>query len=159
MNAPISKNTVKQEIQHDLKESLLRKDILRTSTLRMLLAAINNKEIELGRKEEGISNEEIFAVLRTEIKKRKDAAVGFRNGGKEKEAAKEEDEIAIIQEYLPQEISDEEIRVAVKTAIDKSKAVSLRDFGKAMKEVMVILKGKASGERISRIVKEELKEL
>ena len=79
-----------KRIQSDLKRSLMEKDILRVSTLRLLIAAIKNKEIELGKKKEGVSNEEIIAILRSEIKKRKDAAVGFRGGRREDDAVKEE---------------------------------------------------------------------
>ncbi|OHA14105.1 MAG: hypothetical protein A2909_02820 [Candidatus Tagabacteria bacterium RIFCSPLOWO2_01_FULL_39_11] len=145
-----------KRIQSDLKRSLMEKDILRVSTLRLLIAAIKNKEIELGKKKEGVPNDEIIAILRSEIKKRKDAAVGFRGGRREDDAVKEEKEMKILQEYLPEDISDYEIREVVKKAIKKSGASSAHDFGKAMKETMAILKGKASGDKVAVILKEEL---
>ena len=114
-----------QQIQKDLKEAMINKDALRLSVLRMLSASFKNKEIELGKKDEGLSDSDMLAVVKTEVKKRKDAAVGFRNGDREESALKEEEEMKILQKYLPAEVGDEEIEKALNIKLraeDRQKA-------------------------------------
>ena len=144
------------KIKEDLKSAMKAGETTRISTIRMLLSAIHNKEIELGKKEAGLSDEEVMDVIRTESKKRRDAIEGFEKGGRAESAAQEKEELGILEKYLPPEISDEELLAVVKKGIEESGAVSPADFGKVMKILSPILKGKASGSRIASAVKKEL---
>src|SRR3989344_7457626 len=99
---------LKEKIQTDMKESWRAQDVLRLSTLRMLVAAISNKEIELRKKDSGLSDEEVLDVVKSESKKRKDSMVEFGKGGRSDLVRKESDELKVLLEYLPPELSDEE---------------------------------------------------
>ncbi len=147
---------LKDKIAEDQKNSLKEGDTLRLSTLRMLSAAVANKEIELRKKDVGLSDQEILGVISSEAKKRKDAAEGYRTGAREELAQKEEAELKILQSYLPPEISEEDLRRIIKDGIREAGAVNQQDFAKVMKVIMPTLKGKASGDRISGALKEEL---
>ena len=144
---------MKQKIQQDLKQSLLEKNELKTGTLRMVLAALVNKEKERGAQ---ITEEEAQSVLLAEAKKRKEAAEAFEKGGRPEMAEKERKELEILQAYLPEQMSEEEIRAAVKEAIEQTGASSAQDMGKVMAAVMSKLKGRADGVLVSSVVKEEL---
>lgn len=146
------------QIEADLKDALRRREQLRLSVLRMLFASIHNREIEKRTKtgSSGLDDEEILGVLRQELKKRKDAAEGFEKGGRSDSAAKEREEAHIIQAYLPQEISDEELERVVRGVISGLGAVIGKDFGKVMGEVMKRAKGLAAGDRASALVKKLL---
>lgn len=148
-------NSLKEKIEGDLKEALRAKDELRLSTLRMISAAIHNREIEKRTKtgESELTEEEIALVLRTEIKKRKDAAEGFEKGSRADRAEKERQEGEIIQKYLPAELSDEEIEKIVREVVSGLGEVTQKDFGRVMGEVMKKTRGQASGERVSGAVK------
>ncbi len=145
-----------EKIKEDLKEAMRAAQTTRISTIRMLLSAIHNKEIELGKKETGLTDEEVMDVIRSETKKRRDAIEGFEKGGRPELAQQEKDELAILESYLPPEISDEELLAVVKKGIEESGAVSPADFGKVMKIISPLLKGKASGSRIASALKKEL---
>jgi len=149
-------NLAKNKITENLKESMKKGDALRTSTIRMLISAIHNKEIELGKKETGLSDEETMDVIRSEAKKRKDAVSGFEQASRPELAQSEKEELAILESYLPPEISDEELLAIVKKGIIDAGATSPADFGKVMKILSPLLKGKASGSRIVDAVKKEL---
>lgn len=139
-------------IREDLKTALKGGDAFRSSVLRMALAAVSNKEIQLLKKGVGLSDKEVEEVIRAEVKKRKDAAAEFSKGGREDLAVKETKEAEVLSAYLPPELSDEEIERIVKDGIREAGATSKADFGKVMKTVMPVLKGKASGDRISAIL-------
>src|SRR3989344_2010932 len=98
-----------QKISEDLKQSMKDKDALRTSTLRMLLAAIKNKEISLTKKDTGLSEDELLQVIRLEVKKRKEAAEGFEKGGRAEMSEKEKKEGEILEAYFPSEPFDTEL--------------------------------------------------
>lgn len=154
---------LKDKIAKDQKNALKDGDALRLSTLRMLSAAVANKEIELRKKDVGLSDREILDVISSEAKKRKDAAQGYRTGAREELVQKEEAELKILQSYLPPEISEEDLRRIIKDGIreaglpaGKAGAATQQDFAKVMKVIMPTLKGKAAGDRISGALKEEL---
>ena len=147
---------LKDKIAEDQKNALKEGDALRLSTLRMLSAAVANKEIELRKKDVGLSDREILDVISSEAKKRKDASQGYRTGCREELAQKEEAELKILQSYLPPEISEEDLRRIIKDGIREAGAANQQDFAKVMKVIMPTLKGKASGDRISGALKEEL---
>lgn len=151
----------KEKIQNDLKEAMRSHDELRLSVLRMLSSAIHNKELEKRAKSgktEELIEEEIVAVIRSEIKKRRDAVVGFQKGGRAEAAEKEAAEAKILEAYLPAELSDEEIEKAVKEVIMGIGAVTQKDFGKIMGESMKRLKWQAGGGRVATAVKRGLQQ-
>ena len=147
---------LKKKLEAELKSAMKAGETLKVSVLRMVLAAINNREIEVLKKDVGLSDEEAIDVLSKELKKRKDAAVEFRRGGREESALKEEQEAEMISCYLPEEIADEELERIVSESVRESGSSSPADFGRVMKTAMAVLKGKASGDRVSEVVKKAL---
>ena len=151
-------SSIRERITQGMKEALRNKEELRLSVLRMTSSALHNREIE--KRSKGafpeLSEEEVAAVLRGEIKKRRDASEGFIKGGRMNSAEKEQEEAGIIQSYLPPECSDAEVERAVHAAIGVTGASSGKDFGKVMGEAMKQLKGQASGDRVSMAVKKFL---
>ncbi len=150
---------MKDKIALDIKAALRNRDELRLSVLRMLSAAIHNRELEkrakAGKPEE-LSEEEIVAVIRSEVKKRRDAIEGFEKGGRKDLASKESVELKILEAYLPQEIADEEIEKIVSEVVTQFGSVTQKDFGRVMGEVMKKVKGQASGDRVSAAVRKVL---
>ncbi|MBI2023379.1 GatB/YqeY domain-containing protein [Candidatus Giovannonibacteria bacterium] len=147
---------LKQKISDDIKEAMIKKEAVKLSTLRMLSASITNKEISLLKKDVGLSDEEVVEVLSTEANRRKDAIAEFTKGGRGDLADKEAEELEILKTYLPPEISDDELLRIIKDGIRETGAVSEKEFGKVMKIIMPALKGRASGDRISGKLREEL---
>jgi len=148
--------TLKQKISDDQKSALKdgRKEEL--STLRMLSSAIANKEIDLRKKDIGLSDSEVSDVINSEVKKRKDAVLEYKKAGRDESAKKEEFELRVLKKYLPPEIGDVDLMRIVCDGIRETGAASAADFPKVMKSIMPTLKGKASGDRISEAVKKEL---
>ena len=160
---------LKQAIQNDLIRAVKEGDEITRSTLRMVLAFLHNREIEKKTKlkkqgkiedeviKEGeLIDEEIIEVIFSEVKKRKEAIEGFEKGKREDLIKKEKAELEILQAYLPEQLSEEEIRKLTKSAIEKVGAEEMKDMGKVMGEIMPKVKGKADGGMVSRIVKELL---
>ncbi len=147
---------LKQLIEKDLKDSMLSRDELKRSVLRMLISSIRNKEIELQKKDSGLLDEEVQAVITSEVKRRKDSIAEFEKGGRKDLVDSENDELQILASYLPPELSDDEIKEIVVAGIKESNATSQKDFGNAMRAIMPLVKGKASGERVSAILKDQL---
>jgi len=145
--------SLKDKISDDLKTAMKAKDPVRTGVIRMSIAAIVNKQIELGRE---LSDEDVISVLATEAKKRRDAAEQFRNGGRDELADKEEAEFAVLKEYLPEQMGEDEIRTIVKDVIAAAGAESMKDLGAVMKQLMPKVKGKADGALVNKIVRSEL---
>ena len=147
---------LKQTLEADLKEAMKAGNDVVRSTLRMLLSAGRNKEIEIRKKDIGLSDEEVIETINTEVKRRRDAIEGFQKGSRPELAAAEEAELLVLQKYLPPELADEELARVVQNGIRETNAKSEKDFSAVMKAIMPVLKGKASGDRISAIVKREL---
>lgn len=147
---------LKQKLEDDLKTALKAGDSLRVSTLRLALAATLNREIELRKKDVGLSDEETLEVLRSEMKKRKDALEQFRKGDREDLAKKEGNEAEILKAYLPREMSDSQLEQIVLQSVREVGHRTQADFGKAMKVAMVVLKGRVGGERVAKAVKKAL---
>lgn len=148
------------KIRSDLKQAQLSRDEIKVSTLRLLLSEIKNAEISKGNT---LSDEEIVSVVQKEVKKRKEAAVGFRAGGREETALKEEAEAKILETYLPArpaggsaQMSTEELTNIVLTTINEMGAKGISDMGKVIGAVMGKVKGQADGASVSQIVKEKL---
>ena len=145
---------MKQNIQEELKKALLQRDELKTGTLRMLLAALINKEKE---KNQGpLTEEQIQSVILSEVKKRKEAVEAFTKGGRPEMAEKESKELEILQRYLPEQLPEEEVRKLVAEAIEQTGAAKAQDMGKVMAALMPKVKGKADGSLVSALVKELL---
>ena len=145
-----------EQIQQDLKEAQLGRDEVKVSTLRLLLSEIHNKEISKGPPVGGLTDEDIVVIIQREVKKRKEAAAGFRAGLREEQAQREELEAKILEEYLPAQISNEELTELVDQSIKELGATTLADMGKVMGTVMSKVKGRADGNIVSSIVKERL---
>lgn len=151
--------TFKEKIQNDTKEAMKAKDELKLSVLRMLSSAVKNKELEKRAKtgkEEALNDEGIVAAVRSEAKKRKDAAQEFEKGGRKDLAEKETMELKILENYLPAEMPDEDLEKIAKEVIAGSGEVTQKDFGRVMGEVMKRVKGEAGGDRVSAAVKKLL---
>lgn len=144
---------MKQQIQQELREALLQKDEVKTSVLRMLLAAFVNKEKEKGTE---LTLEQAQAIVQSEAKRRKESIEAFEKGGRQDLAGKEKAELEILKKYLPEQLSEEEVRKLVAEAIGETGATNPQDIGKVMAAVMPKLKGKADGALVNAIVKESL---
>ena len=153
--------TLKGKIQEDLNSAIKSKREIETSTLRMLSAAILNKEKEKryksGKSEDiPLTDEEITEVVFNEVKKRKEAIELYEKGDRQELADKEKKEAEILQKYLPEQLTEEEVKKLVKEAITKVGAKEQKDMGKVMAELMPQVKGKADGGLVSKVVKELL---
>lgn len=146
--------SLKQQIISDLTASMKAQDAPRTSTLRMVKAAVMNREIEKGGE---LDDEEMMKLLRSLVKQRRDSVEQYEKGGRQELADKEKTEIDIIEAYLPQAASREAIEAAVAAAISETGASSMKDMGKVMKAAQAALAGKnADGRTVSEIVKAQL---
>lgn len=141
------------QIQNDLKNAQLARDEVKVSALRLLISEIRNKEIEKGAV---LSDEDIVSVVQKEAKKRKEAAEGFRKGAREDSALKEEAELKILEGYLPEQISTEELTKIVSEVITETGATTMADMGKVIGAVMGRVKGRAEGSAVSAIAKQKL---
>ena len=143
--------TLAEKIVSDLTASMKAQDAARTSTLRMVKAAMMNRQIEKGGQ---LDDEEISRLLRSLVKQRRDSIEQYEKAGRNELADKESQEIKIIEAYLPQAASEEEIAQAVQSAIAETGATSMKDMGKVMKAAQALLAGKnADGKTISELVK------
>jgi hypothetical protein len=143
-----------EQIEKDLVAAMKAKEELRLSVLRMAKAALVNKKIELGK---ALGDAEALAVLRTLIKQRRDSVEQFRKGNRDDLADKEEAEIKIVEHYLPEGASEEEIDAAVAVAIQETGATSAKDLGKVMKAAMAKLAGKTvDGKHVNEKVRAKL---
>lgn len=146
--------SLKQQIISDLTASMKAQDAPRTSTLRMVKAAVMNREIEKGGE---LDDEEMMKLLRSLVKQRRDSVEQYEKGGRQDLADKEKAEIEVIEAYLPQAASREEIETAVTAAISETGASTMKDMGSVMKAVQAALSGKnADGRTVSEIVKAKL---
>jgi uncharacterized protein YqeY len=128
-------------------------DVLRRDVLRMALNAAYNLEKKEGRP---LSEDELVAVLAREVKTRRESVEAFRAGRREDLATKEEAEIAIVTEYLPQQLTDDELRAMIAEAIEATAAASARDLGRVMGAVAPRTRGRADGRRVSELVAQAL---
>lgn len=145
---------LRELIPEDLKNALRNKNTFELSVLRMLQAALKNKEID--KRKEALTDEDVISVIGTEIKKRRDAAREFEKVNRPDAADQEKAEIEILMKYMPQQMSEDEIRDAVIKAVEDTQAESMQDIGKVMKVLMPQVKGKADGSIVNKIVKEAL---
>ncbi len=147
---------LKDTISEDLKKAMKSGEKLRLETLRTIRAALMEKEIEKRGTGTGITPEDELGVMTTAAKKRKESIEQFQNGGRPELAEQERKELAIIQGYLPRQLSTEELEKAVRDIVAQAGATGPGDFGKVMPQVMKQLKGKADGRLIQETVKKML---
>ncbi|MBC7320888.1 GatB/YqeY domain-containing protein [bacterium] len=147
-----------ERINKDYIEAKKNHDTLRESVLNLLKSNIKYKEIEAKGKGKTLEDNDIIDLIKQEIKKRKESIELYKQGGRQELVEKESLELKILQEYLPEQLSEEEIRAILVKIIENIGAVNMKDFGKVMKEAMKDLKGKADGETIRKIAEGLLKE-
>lgn len=145
--------TIKERLKEDMKSAMKSRDQARLSAIRMAQNALNNKEKDLRRE---LAEQEAEAVIASEVKKRREALEQYRSAGRDDLAEKESAEIGALAGYLPEQLSEEDIRRIVTKAIGKTGAASIKDIGRVMKEVMPLVKGRADGAVVNGIVKELL---
>lgn len=146
----------KKELQEELKNAMLAKDELKVSVLRLLLSAINYYEIQKGGAGYQATDEDVLSVIQKEAKQRRDSIEEFKKAGRQELIDRESKELDILKKYLPQQMSEEEIKKLVENAISQTDAKTIADMGKVMSTLMPKIKGKADGTRVSKIVKELL---
>jgi uncharacterized protein YqeY len=146
---------LKEKLQEDLKQAVRDRDETRKTTLRLALAAIKNAEIAKGRE---LDNNELVAVISQQAKQRRESIAQFAEGGRQDLVAQEEEELKLLLEYLPRQLSEEEIRTRASEVIEQVKATSPAQMGEVMRVLMPELKGKADGQVANRIVRELLAE-
>jgi hypothetical protein len=140
-------------LEDELKQAMLARDDERRDALRLIISSLRAAEKELQRP---LSDEEELQVLQRERKRRNEAAEAFRSGGREEQAAAEERELAVLQEFMPEPLSDDELEEIVDNAIAEVGATSMRQVGRVMADVMPQVAGRADGSRVSQLVREKL---
>lgn len=150
-------STLKDRLRNDLTAAIKAREEVRSSTLRMVLTAITNAEVA-GKEHRDLTDDDIIGVLSTEAKKRREAATAFAEGGREEMAAKEQAEAAVLAEYLPAQLSAEEIVGIVTEAIERTGAAGegMRAMGKVMGVVQPQVKGRADGSAVAAEVRRQL---
>ncbi len=163
---------LKHQIQTDVTDALKQGNAKVAEVLRMTISAINAKEKEKRYKiskekanaseetlvkESELADEEIISVLSSEIKKRKDAIALYEQGNRPELAEREKEEIAMLQKYLPEQISPDELKKLIEESINKVEAKEMKDMGKVMADLAPKVKGRADNSEISKIIKEILK--
>jgi uncharacterized protein YqeY len=143
----------KEQLSADLKDAMRAKDVLRKRVLRLALASIKNAEIE---KKGELSEDEIVKVLQKEVKERRDTIEGAQKAGRDDLVAEAEAEIAVLEGYLPQPLSEAELEALVRETIAEVGATSMKEMGKVMSAVMPKIQGRAEGKAVSRMVRKLL---
>ncbi len=147
---------LKQQLKDELKQSMLAKNTETTSVLRMILSAVGYAEINKGGAGYTATDEDVMEVIQKEAKQHKDSIEQFTNAGRTDLVAKEESELALLQKYLPEQLSEDEIKKLVAEAVTQTGASTLQDMGKVMGALMTKVKGKADGGLVSKLVREAL---
>jgi uncharacterized protein YqeY len=145
--------TLIEELGDDVKDAMRAGDTARRDALRLILASLKSAEKDLLRP---LTEDEELQVLQRERKKRIEAAEAFRGGGREEQAAKEEAELAVLEEFMPEPLTEEELERILDDAIAENGATSMRDMGRVMKDVMPQIAGRADGAAVSQMLREKL---
>jgi uncharacterized protein len=141
------------QLDQEMKMALKNKDKQKLSTIRMLKSAIKKEEID---KKRPLNDDEIISVIMREVKQRKDSLAEYKAAGRDDLAEKEQAEIDILSAYLPEQMSEEELKALVQQVIDEVGAGSKADMGKVMSAIMPKVKGRAEGRLVNRMVQEAL---
>jgi len=145
--------SLQERISAALKDAMRARDEVKMATLRLVLTAIKNREKEA---RSLLEDQEVISVITTQIKQRRESIEQYRQAGREDLAQREESELQILQGYMPEQVSEEEISNTLDEIIAEVGAVSMKDMGKVMKAAMAKLAGKAEGGAINAMVKEKL---
>jgi uncharacterized protein YqeY len=140
-------------LEDELKQAMVARDSERRDTLRLILSSLRSAQKELQRP---LHDDEELQVLQRERKQRNEAAEAFRTGGREEQADAEERELAVLEEFMPEPLSEEELEEIVDDAIAEVGATSMRDIGRVMADVMPQVAGRADGSAVSQLVREKL---
>ena len=146
---------MRDKISRSMKDALKAGDKVALSTIRLIAAALKDRDITArgNGTSEGISDDEILLMLQTMIKQRRESSVMYRDAGRNELAETEELEIKIIEEFLPEQLGEDEIKVAIETAISQTNAISVKDMGKVMGYLKEEYTGKMDFSKISANVK------
>jgi uncharacterized protein len=146
-----------QQVVGDLTSAMKARDRARTSALRMVVSALKNRAIEQGMGPQGeLDDAEVEKILASEVKRRREAAQAYREAGREEQAASEEAELAVYEDYLPEQLDDAELEQLVDEAIAEVGAEDVKQMGQVMKVAMGKVAGRAEGARVSARVKQRL---
>lgn len=145
--------SLKNQLTSDMKEAMKAKQAVRLGTIRQLRSAIKNKEIDLGKE---LDDDAVISVIGTQVKQRREAAQMYRDNQRPELADKEEAELVVLQDYLPAQLSEAELRVIVAAVIAETGASSVKELGKVMPQVIARTRGAADGKLVSRLVREQL---
>jgi len=140
-------------LEDELKQAMVARDEPRRDALRLILSSLRSAEKELQRP---LHDDEELQVLQRERKRRIEAAEAFRGGGREEQAQREEGELAVLEEFMPAPLSEEELEEIIDDAIAEVGATSIRDLGRVMADVMPQVSGRADGSMVSQLVREKL---
>jgi uncharacterized protein len=146
----------KKELQEELKSSMLAHNEIKTSVLRMLLSSIKNYEIQKGGAGYEASEDEVLSVIQKEAKQRRDSIEEYKKANRQELVDKEQEELDILGNYLPEQMSDDEVNKIIIQTISETDANSIQNMGKVMGALNAKLKGKADMGKVSSIVKEKL---
>jgi uncharacterized protein len=145
--------TLIERIEQHVKEAMLARDGDRRDALRLILSSLKSAEKDLLRP---LTDDEALQVMQRERKKRVEAAEAFRAAGRDAQAAKEDAELGVLEEFMPEPLAEEELEGIVDDAIAENKATSMRDMGRVMADVMPQIAGRADGSAVSQLVREKL---
>jgi uncharacterized protein YqeY len=145
--------TLIEELEQEVKEAMRAGDASRRDALRLIISSLKSAEKDLLRP---LTEDEELQVLQRERKKRLEAAEAFRSGGREEQAVKEEDELDVLEEFMPEPLTEEEVERIVDDAIAENGATSMGDMGRVMADVMPQIAGRADGSAVSQLVREKL---
>jgi uncharacterized protein YqeY len=146
-------SALKQKLADDLKQAMREGDKVKRSAIRLAIAAIKNTEIA---RQTTLEDGDILGVIAKEIRQRKESIEAFKQGGRQELAAQEEAEMAVLEQYLPKQMSRDEIIAEARRVIDEVGAESIRDKGKVMPQLIARLKGRADGREVNEVVTELL---
>ena len=141
------------QLTEAMKEAMKARDSLRLNAIRLIRTAVKNREIEA---RQPLDDQQVIGVLSSLVKQRRESAQVYRENGREELAAKEEAELAVIQEFLPSQLDETELRAIIEAAVEETGAVSMKDMGKVMKLVTARTTGRADGRLVSELVKARL---
>ncbi|MGD8908003.1 MAG: GatB/YqeY domain-containing protein [Chromatiales bacterium] len=144
---------LKTRIQDDIKAAMKAKEKARLATLRLISAAIKQREVD---ERTELDDTQVLAVLEKMIKQRRDSIAQYQNAGRQELAEQEQSEIAVIEAYMPESLSDEEIAAMIEAAISEADATSMRDMGKVMGLLKPQMQGRADIGKVSGLVKQKL---
>lgn len=145
--------SLKERLMADLKDAMKNKDKLRKDVITMVRAAIKQKEVD---ERVELDDSDIENIISKQLKEKKASIEEFKKGNRQDLVDQTNDEIEILLKYLPEQLSDEELKEIIKKVIDENEITSMKDIGKLMKNVMPLIKGKADGKQVNVIAKELL---